>query len=168
MNQNQIHFSSLSSSKLAPLSRNHLSRGQGPGGSAFHAATAAITRSLREERCEAIVNNANGFPYSRWFYPLYFGPKAAVSTLCFIWCLRLLSLGLVLDKCTQFTQLCLVSSCQMSNEIFDGTAHPGNSKLITHAWMLLRSHLEKEGFLQAAEMVRDACNAFAYQVAVPC
>ena len=54
---------------------------------------------------------------------------------------------------TQFTHLSLVSSRQISNA---GTAHPGNSKPITHASMLLRSLLEKEGFLQAAEMVRDA------------
>lgn len=166
MNQNQVHFSSLSSSNLAPLSRNHPSRGQGPGGNAFHTAAAAISRSLREERCKAIVKNANGFPYSRWFYPLYFSLKD-FSIACFIWCLRL-SAGLVLDKCTQFTQLRLVSSCQISNGIFTGTTHPGNSKLITHAWMLLRSPLEKEDFLQAAVMVRDACNAFAYQMAVPC
>ena len=66
MNQNQIHFSSLSSSNLAPLSRNHSSRrGQGPRGNAFHPAAAAISRNLREERCQAIVKNANGFPYSR-------------------------------------------------------------------------------------------------------
>ena len=65
---------------------------------------------------------------------------------------------LVLDKC---------SSCQISNGTFAGTAHPGNSKLITHAWMLLRSLLEKEDFLQAAEMVRGstACIQcfYAYQ-----
>jgi hypothetical protein len=63
MNQN---LSSISSSNLALLSRNHPSgRGQGPGGNAFHTAAAAIARSLREERCEAIIKNANGFPYSR-------------------------------------------------------------------------------------------------------
>lgn len=62
MNQDQIH---LSSPNLASLSRNHPSRGQGSGGNAFHTPAAAMTRSLREERCEAIVKNANGFPYSR-------------------------------------------------------------------------------------------------------
>ena len=94
MNQNQIHFSSLSSSNLASFSRNHPSRSQGPGGSASHTAPAAMARSLREERCEAIVNNAKGFPYSRWFYPLYINLVAAVSPSCFIWCLTLYHLVL--------------------------------------------------------------------------
>ena len=59
--------------------------------------------------------------------------SAAVSTSCFYLVSQLLSLVLVLDKYTQFTQLYLVSSCQISNRTFTGTAHPGNSKLIIHA-----------------------------------
>lgn len=42
-------------------------RGHGPGASAFcnTRAFSAMTRSLREVRREAILNNSNGFPYSR-------------------------------------------------------------------------------------------------------
>ena len=66
--QDRIHsqpWSSFDVESSSNLSRNHPSRGHGPGRSAFHTSAAAITRSLREKRCQAIVTNANGFPYSR-------------------------------------------------------------------------------------------------------